>query len=282
MHLSLRKCDRSLNRLAHLEELQGRFFMSIFQTSKIMLMATAIVGFAASPSLALTFNAAADFSTTNNPNGVWRYGWSQTLGSVFNQLSQTDTVCDGKLNRWIGSFSSNPYWDNPAVGHNNTGSTLNCGTGQLPGDEVLLHPGANGQYSILRWVAPETGTYSLSTKFAGADFVGPTTTDVHVLRNGISIFNDLVNGFGAASAKSFINTLSLNTGDIIDFAVGFGSNQTFWFDTTSVAATISTSTPTPPASVPEPTSALSLLAFGVFGAGFLLRRKQPASGSSLN
>jgi PEP-CTERM motif len=35
-------------------------------------------------------------------------------------------------------------------------------------------------------------------------------------------------------------------------------------------------------SVPEPTSALGLLAFGVFGAGFLLKRKQPASGSSLN
>jgi hypothetical protein len=31
----------------------------------------------------MIFNAAADFSATKNPNGVWSYGWSPTLGGTF-------------------------------------------------------------------------------------------------------------------------------------------------------------------------------------------------------
>jgi PEP-CTERM motif len=262
------------------EELQGVFFMSRFQISKIFLMTSAILAFAASPSLALTFNANADFSIANNPNGAWSYGWSSTLGSNFNLFGGTDSICDGKIDRWL--LQPGSLLGLPSVQHNTTATTFNCITVTFPSNELTLHPGASGQYSIVRWVASTTGTYSLSTKFAGADFVGPTTTDVHVLRNGISIFNDLVNGVGAASAKSFATNLLVNAGDTIDFAVGFGNNQNYGFDTTSLAATISSETPTPPASVPEPASTLGLLALGAFGAGLLLKRKQPASGSSLN
>ncbi|WP_226586850.1 PEP-CTERM sorting domain-containing protein [Microseira wollei] len=240
--------------------------MSFFQTSKMMMTAAVIIGFAASPSLAATFNAAADFSTTNNPNGVWQYGWSSSLGSTFNLYPNFTN--DAGFVGWRDP--SITYFSAPTVVNNNTGSPINVSTVTLePG--LTFHPGFNGQYSIVRWTAPEDGTYSLATKFAGADFVGPTTTDVHVLHNGISLFNDLVNGFGASSAKLFTNTLFVNAGDTIDFAVGYG-NGNFYSDSTSLAATISSATP--PESVPEPGSALGLLVFGTFGAGFLLKRKQ--------
>lgn len=241
--------------------------MAYLQKSKMMLIATAILGFAASPSLAITFDAAADFSVTNNPNGVWQYGWSSTLGSDFNLY--TSAGIDAGLNFW--RYPPITYLGAPAVWHNGTGSLIENGTVSTQAGQMAFHPGPNGQYSIVRWTAPETGNYSLATAFAGADFVGPTTTDVHVLHNSTSLFNDFVNGFGTPSAKSFASTLSVVAGDTIDFAVGFG-NGNFYFDSTSLAATISTATP--PENVPEPASTLSLLALGVFGAGSLHKRKQ--------
>ena len=58
--------------------------MSLLKKSKIMLMAAFILGMAAKPSFSAIFNAASDFSPTNNPNDAWRYGWSSSLGSNFN------------------------------------------------------------------------------------------------------------------------------------------------------------------------------------------------------
>jgi len=246
--------------------------MSCLKTSKIMLTAAVFLGITASPSLAITFNAAADFSATNNPNGVWQYGWSSNLGSTFNLLTATENLC-GLTDSW---FNPNLFLGNPRVEHNGTGSTINCITRTFQPDELSLHPGVNGQYSIVRWVAPEAGTYSLASTFSGLDFVG-TTTDVHVLHNGTSLLDNLVNGFGAPSARSFASALSVLAGDTIDFAVGFG-NGNFYYDTTGLAATISKADTT---SVPEPTSVLGLLVLGAFGAGSLLKRKPQSPDISL-
>lgn len=62
------------------------------------------------------------------------------------------------------------------------------------------------------------------------------TTDVHVLRNGVSLFDGAVNGKG--STASFTTNVSICAGEWIDFAVGYGSNQTFYGDTTGVSAQI--------------------------------------------
>lgn len=35
------------------------------------------------------YDAAADFSPTSNPNGVWSYGWSATLGGAFQLYTQS-------------------------------------------------------------------------------------------------------------------------------------------------------------------------------------------------
>ncbi|WP_199249738.1 hypothetical protein [[Phormidium] sp. ETS-05] len=61
--------------------------MALIEKFKIMLMAAFILGMTAKPSFSAVFNAASDFSLTNNPNGAWRYGWSSSLGSNFNLYS---------------------------------------------------------------------------------------------------------------------------------------------------------------------------------------------------
>src|SRR5262249_7622865 len=72
--------------------------------------------------------------------------------------------------------------------------------------------------------------------FKGDNSAG-TTTDVHVLHNGLALFDDDVIGFGTSSARSFATTLTVDTGDTIDFAVGYG-NGNYFSDTTGLKASI--------------------------------------------
>jgi hypothetical protein len=99
---------------------------------------------------------------------------------------------------------------------------------------------------------------SMKSVFAAQDLSG-TTTDVHVLFNGNSVFDDFVEGVAGSRGVGFARRLSLRQGDTIDFAVGFGRNGSFFNDSTALAATASP--------IPEP-STLLLLSVG----GLLLHR----------
>ena len=114
----------------------------------------------------------------------------------------------------------------------------------------------------MRFTAPTTGIYDLSVTFAGADFVGPTTTDVHVLDNGISIFDGSVDGYGPGTGPTFSTGLVLNAGDTIDFAVGYGSNGSNRFDTTAISAQVS--------NTPEPTTIAMVMSALLVIAGMRL------------
>jgi hypothetical protein len=184
-------------------------------------------------------DVAADFSRINNPNGVWSYGWALTLASPF-ILSSTPRVREG-LDSWWGNRAPD---GNPGVYHNATGSPIVLGTTTRfePG-QFALHPGPNGEYGLVRWTAPETGNISIASVFTGLDFAGPTTTDVHILHNDRSIFDNFVEGFGNDSAVRFDRNLAVIQGDTIDFAVGFGRNRTYYHDTTGLALTIALTGP---------------------------------------
>jgi hypothetical protein len=211
----------------------------------------------------VVYDAAADFSPTNNPNGVWSYGWSSTLGSPFN-LDVSSTTVDG-LNFWEGPVPGVPYVTYPYICHNGTGSTLIYGGAvqMLPG-QLAFHPGPQDQYGVIQFTAPTAGTFLLLTSFTGVDFAGaygPTATSVHVLVDGSSIFSGLVNGFGAGSGPSFDTTLTLKAGDTVDFAVGFGSRDAYYDDATGITATFSSS-------VPEPSSMVLAVVAGLTLAGY--------------
>ncbi|MBP0021345.1 MAG: hypothetical protein J7647_27795 [Cyanobacteria bacterium SBLK] len=241
------------------------------------LTSVLLLGAMAARARASSFNAADDFSITDNPNGAWQYGWSESLGSTFNLL-------DG------GSLASPTveHWQAPdgqATGFNsfmmhNLLDEVNLffETISLEPNQLALHPGENGAYSVLRWVAPETGNYSLSGVFTGQDMDDRTTSDVHILYNGVSLFSNFVNGSGAASAQSFTTTQLFQAGDVIDFAVGYGANQDWSYDSTGLDATIETVSTEP---VPEPSviSGLALLALVASGK-FVARGKSIASEKS--
>jgi hypothetical protein len=207
------------------------------------------------------YDVAADFSPTDNPNGVWSYGWSAALGSAF--VADTTTANVSGLDFWEGPVTAAYGLGFPLVDHNGTANpiTLN-GTALFEPGQLAMHPGPDGQYSVICFMAPTAGTYQVAGAFTGLDFVGPTTTDVHVLVDGMSVFDGLVDGY--QTGPSFGATLTLRAGDTVDFAVGYGTNGNYLYDTTGLTATLS--------SVPEPSTMILALIGSLALAGAARRR----------
>ncbi len=191
------------------------------------------------------YDAAADFSLNGNPNGVWTYGYSTTLtGSLIlnDHSGEIPFPHTPQLVTWYTPLSS---LGPPFVGINPTSTTMVFNNGSqiiIQPQQMVFHPGPNGEFEKVRFTAPAPGQLVLNVAFGGAD-TRPTTTDVHVLENGVELFAGAVNSFG--DGPSYTQVLSLKTGDTIDFAVGYGSNRNFGFDSTTLSATLSTAVPEP-------------------------------------
>src|SRR3712207_1045582 len=100
------------------------------------------------------FDAAADFSLAQNPNGAWSYGFTQTRGAAFSPATLTDSTADLEIRR---ATSNGPH-----VVKNKTGATFTYGTIVHPPDLLGLDPGLDGRNSVVRWTAPAAGTYRIS------------------------------------------------------------------------------------------------------------------------
>jgi hypothetical protein len=216
----------------------------------------------AAPATGSTFDAAADFSPTQNPNGAWSYGYTTTLGGLLHLYTQhgpdnVDPPNAQLLDTWNAGTSG--VFRNPAVFHNGTPNPVSFSLVTYAPGELGFHPGQTGQYSVVRFTAPSTASFALDAIFSALDSVA--TTDVHVLRGGVSIFD----GFVEPATVAFSSTVHLNAGQTLDFVVGRGHNGTFSHDSTGLDAVLRT------VEAPEPgTSALvgaGLLALRLAGRG---------------
>jgi hypothetical protein len=207
----------------------------------------------------VVYSAAKDFSLASNPNGVWSYGYELSLGSGFQVHSATTNNASGVngMEEWYSpQLSGNTT---PLVGYNSNGSDeLVYDTVIVPAHQVWMHPGAptsGNALSVLRWTAPAAGTYQVAAAFRGDDFAYPTSTDVHVLQNGSSLFDGGVYVYGPAT--SFTGTVSVKAGDTIDFVVGLGSDGDYTGDSTGISATL-TQLEGPPVDTTKPTTTATL------------------------
>lgn len=209
--------------------------MSSLQKSAFISSFTVLLCFVvvALPQAALADDAAADFSLGSNPNGVWSYGWSVSLGSTFNLDTASTTAQDGMSG--LDGWRSNQAPDgNPYVLYNSTANPITLASTTYQPGQLALNMNAS-QYVVVRWTAPSSGQFNLGATFSALSRIGGSS-DVHILLNGVSVFDSVVLGY--PSPTSYTGTLSVATGDHIDFTVGEGSNGNDHEDTTGLAATI--------------------------------------------
>ena len=182
--------------------------------------------------LSNTYSAAGDFSLTANPSGVWSYGERATETSAFSTFTYNGPSGLGDpIQGW-----SNGEGDLPLAVINTGSTTFNGSTFNIPPGVIEMHPGSDGTYSDVRFTAPAGGPLSVNFNFIGIDVDG-TTTDVHVLQNGVSIADGNINGYQDAFGQT-LEVANVAAGDTFDFIVGYGSNASYYSDSTSLTATI--------------------------------------------
>jgi hypothetical protein len=141
-------------------------------------------------------------------------------------------------------FSTLDIWHGPAG--REPWATLNPSTQPVetpfsftwPPRQVALHPGPQGEYSVVRWTAPTADRCSIAATFAG---LFRATTDVHLFHNGRPLFAAQLNIGGNPNTATHQSEVALAQGDTIDFVVGWG-NGNYGSDSTALTATIKSAT----------------------------------------
>lgn len=188
------------------------------------------------PPEGISYNPASDWSWTQNPNGAWSYGQSSLLGAPFEKYanafySSWNADPDRPISGWSSTTGYPFIWRNEALhdaGYDNL---------YIRARGLDFHPGPNGELSILRWTAPCPGILAVNGAFSSNELDGwpPARSDVHVLQNGVAIFSDAINGH-VGTEKPFSLLRSVAAGDTIDFAVGWGSDQSYGYDNSGLSA----------------------------------------------
>lgn len=181
------------------------------------------------------FNGRDEFALTQGgTSGVWNYGYTAGPAATAVTLYPNAAVdgSRGSTERW----NDNSIDVVPAIFRNPSTSSVGY-TGVIQPPELLnLHPGPNGQRSVVRWTAPRAGTFLVHGLFQGISTIG-TTTDAKILRNETeTLFDEVVNGYRVQKPFSF--TVTVSAGDGIDFSVGWGTNDSASSDSTGLVVTI--------------------------------------------
>ena len=206
-------------------------------TIKLMLVTSCVV-------LVSTFlfanDPAKEFSIAKNPNGVWSYGFTPTLGASFSLADAKWTNFEYQQGYDFWHSTSQASCSSGIGGTIGRNEAPQEGSERFPQDTLHQHPGCHGELSVLRWIVPLSGTYQLRGSFWGDQTAcGGTTTDVHIRWNSENPLLDAdIYGFIDHREALFDLQQLVTAGDTIDFAVGFGSDGNWYCDGTALQLTI--------------------------------------------
>jgi hypothetical protein len=198
----------------------------MMKISQSILALTAFLGIGvASAAFVPQDDAKAQFSSTENPHSVWRYGWSSTLGGPLHVYHDLYDVHGAEL--W--SDASIVDSTCPHVSY----YPLNVPYLNIEPHSMYMHPGPGNQFSHCVWTAPATGVYNIRARFTSISTGDPRA---YILKNGNPIDDSqLTQGNAWVFSR---NTVALAAGDTIDAAVGVGPSNSFVSDETKFSFTI--------------------------------------------
>ena len=232
------------------------------ESGRFAVIAAVVSFLAVGGAHATTYDLAEDFSLGGNPNGPFTYGSTTTLGGVLSTYANSATYPLAET--WGGSAGGGI----PNVFHNyNAFESTDGFTTMRPG-QLAFHPSFGDLHSVIRFTVPATGLYEIDAAYEGISNAG-TTSRVFILMNsdgGSPLFAGDVNGFRAGGPSYFSPTLTLTTGDTIDFVVSMRNGDPS-SDSTGIDARITY--------LPEP-GIEALFASGLLLVG--LRLRAPARG----
>lgn len=183
-------------------------------------------------SITAQYDAVRDFSLASNPNGVWSYGALTKFGAPLSLYTATCTNFFGLLNSFWGTQGCNT----PMVFHNDSTQAECFETICVPPNYLDLDIGNNGQgpfSSVVRWTAPQSGTYTFYGRVEGLDWFAPTSTDFRVIYNSNSqLLKVVVNSYD--QPFSFMHNMTVSAGDTVDFAIDLGQDHGWMFDSTGI------------------------------------------------
>ena len=73
----------------------------------------------------------------------------------------------------------------------------------------------------MRFTAPESGEFAVQAKFLAID--ESTTTDVHILHRGKSVFDGQIRAAEQSNTTAFDDRLTAAKDETLDFVVGWGN-----------------------------------------------------------
>lgn len=181
------------------------------------------------------------FSMADNPNPPWTYGWQD--GSGFHRFA--DPIFHDAALLIPGWTTALPKEGSPlsTVFYNPTERAIVLPTGDwvLEPHDLGMHPGRLGEYSVVRWIAPESGHVTATFQFSGLSGGNGsplTTTDVHMIVADREYFRALLNHDGSPNEAGAKWEGSLNAGLALDFEVGYGGNNAWEWDFTKLTLTV--------------------------------------------
>ena len=130
------------------------------------------------------------------------------------------------------SWSASELGGDPCVSYNPTSRARSFANIRWEPGRLSFHPGAKGEYSAVRFTAPDAGDYAVRALFLAID-QSPTTTDVHILHRGRRVFDGSLNLHGQGKQAAYDGKVAIARGDTLDFVVGWG-NGTHVCDSTGL------------------------------------------------
>lgn len=179
------------------------------------------------------YNIVRDWSSEYNPYGVWTCGYKTDWHAPFT----VDAVAGSGLSG-ISSWWPSIVGESPDINHNDTNKKVCGGTWCVPTNYISMHPGHNGELSVLRFTAPETGTYILRVWYEGLDWALPTSSTFAVVHdsNGYLLKTQVGNYHQRNTFSP--RPMKLAKGETLDFMVGWGMDGKYFGDATGLAVRI--------------------------------------------